>query len=268
MQVYKYLDIGTCKPDKDVLKAIPHHLIDVVEPDKPFNAGDFVRITDKFVKEIAGRGNIPVLSGGTAFYFKNFIYGMPKVPKSKKEIRDLVLNKLKRHGLEKLYLDLKEIDYEYACKISCNDKLRILRALEVYEQTGNPISFYKLSNTQRKDYSFLLIGLKRPKRELHLRIEQRVEQLFENGLINEVKKLVKKGYNINDPGMKGIGYKEILLMKDGSISLTEAKKQIKNNSKAYAKRQMTFFNAFNYVSWFNPDDLDDIKSEIEVFINS
>ena len=268
MQVYKYMDIGTCKPEREIVKSVPHHLIDIVEPDEQFNAGEFVREADKLIKEIIKRGNIPVLAGGTAFYFRNFIYGMPKVPKSKKKIRDSVLNKLKIHGLEKLYFDLRKIDHSCACKISSHDKFRILRALEVYEQTGNPISFYKVPNIPREDYSFLLIGLMRPKKELHLRIEQRVNRLFENGLVDEVKELLEKGYNINDPGMKGIGYREILLMKDGSNSLYEVRKDIKKNSKAYAKRQMTFFNAFDNVLWYHPDSIEDIKNRINVFNNS
>jgi tRNA dimethylallyltransferase len=266
MQVYKYMDIGTCKPDINILKNVPHHLINIVKPDEQFNTGEFVREADKLVRSIAKRGNIPVLCGGTAFYFKNFIFGMPEVPKSRDDIREAVAKKLQKSGLYSLYLELQKIDREYADKISSNDKLRILRALEVYEQTGKPVSFYKVPEKQRKEYIFLLIGLKRKRSRLYERIEQRVDILFKNGLPFEVKKLIEMGYNASDPGMKAIGYKEFL--RKGSNSLQEIKNQIKKNSKAYAKRQMTFFNSFDNVLWFHPDDINDIKNTIKDFINS
>lgn len=266
MQVYKYMDIGTCKPDKNILKQVPHHLIDIIEPDKQFNTGEFVREADKLIKSIVQRGNTPVLSGGTAFYFKNFIYGMPEVPESKKDIRELVYKKLKDNGLEKLYHDLIKIDKEYAEKISINDNTRILRALEVYEQTGKPLSSFKLPENERKEYKFLLIGLKRPKAELFKRIEERVDILFGNGLLDEVKKLISMGYNSDDPGMKGIGYREIMLMRNGDDTVTDVADKIKKNSKAYAKRQMTFFNSFKNVFWYHPDELVSINMRIKEFM--
>ena len=254
LQVYRHMSIGTAKPDNSVTCRIPHHLIDCIDPDDEFSAGDFVREADRLCQEIFNHGKLPVISGGTGFFLKNFIYGLPSAPASSKEIRIQLQKRLEKEGLEALRQELHSKDPESWERIKPLDSYRILRALEVFYSSGSPLSDFKLPDTVRSGYRFLLIGLIRDRAELYERINGRVEAMFRAGLPEEYKKLRAMGYRSACPGLSAIGYREFSLMEElGSLTLNDVKELIKQNSRNYAKRQITFFKALPDVHWLHPD---------------
>ncbi len=267
MQVYKGLDIGSAKPSLEYVKQIPHHLLSIIQPQNQFNVSDFVREADITAKDIYSRGKIPVISGGTAFYFKNFIYGLPNLPTISGDIRSNIQNRLKVNGLQKLYNELVVLDPLGAKGINSGDTYRVTRALEVYKESGRSILEFKQSKDPRDQYNYLIIGLQRPREELYERINQRVDIMIEEGLLDEFKELYAKGLNPTDPGMKGIGYREFfLMMAAGCWSLEKLKDEIRQNSRRYAKRQITFFNSFDNVLWINPTEKLRLKEIVNRFI--
>lgn len=268
MDVYKNMDIGTAKPDKSLLEHITHHLINIVDPDRQFNAGEFVEKAGQSVKDILNRRKIPLIVGGTAFYIRNFIFGMPDSPRSNKKIRENLYKKLKKYGLKRLYDRLATIDPDYARKIGERDQLRIIRALEIYEATGLPVSSYNVPDRLDSRYAFLLLGLFRPREDLNARINERVDVMFNRGLVKEVKELIRAGYTFSDPGMKGIGYREFGIMRTGCLSYNNVREMIKAHTRQYAKRQMTFFKAFPEVNWIDADDYGGITELVKDFLAS
>lgn len=236
MQVYKGMDIGTAKPTKDFCKDVPHHLIDIISPNEQYNVSDFINETDIICKELYSNGKLPVICGGTGFYIRSFMYGLPKTPESDPELRENLKKRIKIQGNVALYNELKSIDPESAKKIHVNDEYRILRALEVYYLTGNTRSSYKIEQNLREGYDFTFLVLEPPRELLHKRIEQRVEQMFEMGLKAEFNSLVKQGYTQECPGMKAIGYQEFFLYDSDE----KIKERIIHNSKKYAKKQYTY----------------------------
>jgi tRNA dimethylallyltransferase len=265
-QVYKYLDIGTAKPAKEEMVHIPHHLVDICDPKEQFNAGKFVSKANEIIPRIFSRNKIPLVSGGTGFYIKNFIYGLPPAPPSDPEVRKYIRKKVKARGLETLYKDLCIVDPVYAQKIQENDSLRIIRALEVYEISGKPLSSFQLPEKEREDIVMYKLCLAPGREELYKRIENRVEKMFACGLVDEVRSLIQRGYSTYDPGMKSIGYHEFFLMQLGCFLFQDIKDLIKRNTRHYAKRQITFFKSFDNVSWFHPDDCEGIQKGIKEFL--
>jgi tRNA dimethylallyltransferase len=254
MQVYRYMDIGTAKPSREMLATIPHHLIDVSDPDSQFSVGDFVRRADDLVQRIIQRGRRPVVAGGTAFYIKSFAYGLSEAPRSKSATRRSVQEWIDRVGMEEAYSELQRIDPSYAWKIGMRDRSRMVRAFEVYWDTGKNLSSFAVPGRLRTGYEFLFIGLMRPRKELYARIDGRVDQMFEAGLYAEVKDLLKRGYDWGSPGMRGIGYREFSLFQKGCVTIGGLKELIQRNSRRYAKRQITFFRSLPGVRWFYPED--------------
>lgn len=266
LQVYRHMSIGTAKPDNSVTCRIPHHLIDCIDPDDEFSAGDFVREADRLCQEIFNHGKLPVISGGTGFFLKNFIYGLPSAPASSEEIRIQLQKRLEKEGLEALREELHSKDPESWERIKPLDSYRILRALEVFYSSGSPLSDFKLPDTVRSGYRFLLIGLIRDRAELYERINGRVEAMFRAGLPEEYKKLRAMGYRSACPGLSAIGYREFSLMEElGSLTLNDVKELIKQNSRNYAKRQITFFKALPDVHWLHPDQWQDAVEMVSNF---
>jgi len=269
MQVYRKMDIGTAKPDKSILERLPHHLIDILSYKTQFNAGDFVNLAEIAVKDIASRGLIPVISGGTAFYFKNFLFGLPPIPRVPEDIR-LSLNKRKdKEGLPALRAELFEVDPVTAGRLEAGDSSRILRALEVFMGTGKTLSSFAVSHKPREEYCCLMLGLQRERRELYERINRRVDIMFAKGMVDEVFSLLREGASFDDPGMKGIGYSEFSqLLRDGCYTLENVKEQIKQDSRRYAKRQMTFFKSLPGVEWYHPEENGKIRERIALFLQT
>ena len=263
MQVYKGLDIGSAKPEPDYLKRLPHHLINIREPHQQFSTGDFVEETEKLLPEIYERGKIPVLSGGTAFYFRNFLFGLPDIPDIHRSYREELNKELSEGSLQKLYDELCICDPSSGSRLNSNDSSRIIRALEVYRATGKPLSSYHLSNRMRDDYTIKIIGLERDREELYSRINRRVDIMFAQGLVEEIRQLIKEGVRSDFPAMKGIGYSEFFEMgRRGCMTLNDIKEKIKQDSRRYAKRQITFFKSLEGVKWYSPLDIQGIMREV------
>lgn len=267
MAVYKYMNIGTAKPDKTVLSQIPHHLIDFLEPNFQFSVNEFVRRSDLLCTEIYSRGKIPAIVGGTGFYIRNFLLGLPKTPESNAEIRTQLKNELEKSGIDFMYEKLKLVDNESAQKINKNDAYRILRALEVFYLTGKPRSSFSLSEKLRDNYDFFTVILERDRSDLYERIDMRIEQMFSQGLEQEVQSLIEKGFTKDDAGMKAIGYREFF---EGFDSPAEIKEKIKHDSHKYAKKQYVFMKGICNAKIYNiPKEVDyteEIISDLKTFL--
>jgi tRNA dimethylallyltransferase len=266
MQVYRGMDIGTAKPDTELLLRLPHHLIDILDPGEQFHLGEFLSRADKAAAEIRSRGRIPILSGGTAYYFKHFLFGLPLAPPSNPQVRQRLEAEAAKLGCSVMMERLKEADPLSAERIERNDRYRILRALEVLESCGAPLSSFKMPETVRAGLKPLIIGLNRPREELYRRIDHRVEEMFALGLPREVESLREAGYNASDPGMRAIGYREFF--EAGGRSETDMKRimaTIQKNSRRYAKRQLTFFRAIDGARWFSPEEDRAVLEEIASF---
>ncbi len=281
VQVYRGLDIGSAKADRSVLDRIPHHLIDILDPWETYNVADFIRLADAACEDIWSRSRIPVISGGTAFYFKHFMYGLSSAPQSDPETRRTVELFIRDQGLQKAHDYLKIVDPVSAERINVNDSYRISRAIEVYRTSGRPLSSFALPTTPRNDMVILSIGLAREKEELKRRIRLRVDQMVGQGLVSEIRDLLLKGANPEWQSMQGIGYREFLnhvysgdpeksvrrLDALTEQELSAIREEIAMNSIHYAKRQMTFFRSFADVHWVDPDDKKSISELVEGFLS-
>ncbi len=264
MQVYRYMDIGTAKPDKDLQAILPHHLIDICDPAYQFGVGDFVRHAKELVIDIISRKKLPVILGGTAFYIKNFVYGLPTTPRVDDSIRIAIEKRMENEGPEKLWNELKKLDPISAEKIHINDIYRIKRALEVCHATGKPRSSFLLPQKSVEGYNFLIINLERPRQELYERVEKRIDCMFEMGLETEVENLKKMGYTQDSPGMQAIGYREFFV----GETIAEVKALITKSTKEYVKRQQTFFKTFDNAIAISPDNFDIIEKKIYDFYSN
>ncbi|SMG08397.1 tRNA (adenosine(37)-N6)-dimethylallyltransferase MiaA [Dethiosulfovibrio salsuginis] len=249
-QVYRYMDVGTDKIDRETRKDVLHHLIDVVDPDEIFSVADFIEMADKAVDRIISRGKVPVFAGGTPFYYRAlFDRSLTVNVPSNREIRQELdsMDPFDRFDY------LAEVDPETARRLSPNDSVRVIRALEVYRVSGKPISsFRKKSASDKKErYSPLYIGLLRPREDLCLSIEKRVRQQFYGGYPEEVQWLLDKGFSPELPSMKGFGYRELVLYCQGKMSLEEGIESDIIATRQFAKRQMTWFKKFFPVNWYD-----------------
>ena len=264
VQVYRYLDIASAKPEKELVEKIPHHLVDIRFPWEQYNSGDFCKDAERLIKEINERGNIPLITGGTAYYFKQLLYGPSSTPESNPKTREEIQRTIDDIGLDKAYEMLMSLDMEAAKKIDKNDRYRISRALEVIKDTGRPLSSFPVSDTLREDIDFVIIGLKREKKELEDRIRKRVDIMFDSGAVREMKALLSMGADPSWPGMQGIGYREWFnALESGEVNISIIKDMIIRSSIKYAKRQMTFFSSFSDTLWFSPNDTKEIKGYLE-----
>ncbi len=264
IQVYRGLSIASAKPDEALRRKIRHHLVDIRDPWEEYTSGEFCRDTDSLIREINERGNIPLITGGTAYYFKMLLYGRGTTPAADDEIRKKVQNLLSEKGGDWLYGELGRVDHVSWERISRNDIYRITRALEVYYQTGRPLSSFPVGTTLRDDVDFTVIGLERDRAELTRRIDERVEIMFGEGAVEEMRTLLENGAVKSWPSMEAIGYREWFdALESGEYSVRGIKESIKRNSVKYAKRQMTFFRSFESVNWFNPSDTSGIRNLLE-----
>lgn len=279
VQVYRGLDIGSAKADSTITQKIPHHLIDILDPWEKYNVADFIRLADQACADIWSRGKLPVISGGTAFYFKHFMYGLSEAPQSDPEIRKSVQLFIQDQGLKKAHDYLKIVDPVSAGRINENDSYRISRAIEVYRTGGRPLSSFVLPTKPRNDMKILSIGLMRDKEELKARIRERVDIMLRQGLVDEMKKLIAMGATPDWQSMQGIGYSEFMdvlydptygdqlktideLTKDDIEAIRE---KIVSDSVHYAKRQMTFFRSFADVKWIDADDTQSLRTVLGEF---
>lgn len=251
MQAYRFMDIGTAKPDSGLRKRLVHHLIDIKNPDEQYTAGEFVARADALCTELAEQHILPVVSGGTGFYLRNFICGLPSAPPSSPEIRAQVAQELERAGTEALRAELARADPEIAAKIHEHDVYRLTRAVEILRSSGKPPSSFAPHKAPRKGKRFVVLGVTRPRDELLLRIHARVDAMMKAGLAEEVAQLMARGYSRKDPGMQAIGYREFFELPGRPLEIIfEA---IELHTRQYAKRQMTFFRALPGIQWILPE---------------
>ena len=271
MQVYKYLDIGTAKPSPSEQKIVKHHLIDIVEPDEQYDAGRFREDADKVIFELFEKRQTPLISGGTGLYIKALLFGLLSSPPKCLEIRNELKAESEKYGIEHLYSELAKIDPETAKKIKPKDTQRIIRALEVFKITVKPISYFQKQHGFKKPrYRYLYLCLKREKEELTKRIEERVNGMIEKGFENEVRNLLQNGYSKNLNSLNSLGYKEMIAYINGKYNLYEAIQLIKQNTKRYAKRQMTWFKAQPNLIWIDlkRDNVDSPIKKIKEIIKN
>jgi len=249
-QVYCGMDIGTAKPTPKQLKLVPHHMIDCVMPDEPFSAADYQRGTDEAIRQIRERGNRPMLVGGSGMYFRVVVDGLFQGPQADPALRQKLRQEAEKFGIPYLYERLEALDPKAAEKIHHNDLLRIIRALEVYEKSGQRVSeLRKQWDSAEVRYKFTAFGLTRPREELYERIESRVDQMMAEGLLDEARSLLK--YNRDLQAINCLGYKELLAFLDGKYDLDEAIRLIKQNTRRFAKRQLTWFKKDKRISWID-----------------
>lgn len=258
-QIYRYMDIGTAKPSKYLQQEQTYHLIDIVNPDEDFTVADFKQLAEKGVEQIHSRGNLPFLVGGTGLYIKALISGLFPSPPPCFELRQQLLDR----GNDSLYQELCQVDTECAKSINPNNTRRIIRALEVYYQTGFPISELQKHKTERRDYHLLMICLNMTRERLYAQIEKRIDLMIEAGFVQEVKLLLQMGYTKELISMEALGYKQIIDYLEGRHSLAQAISIIKQLSRNFAKRQLTWFKADKRFNWFEPEKMDEILNLIK-----
>ena len=253
MQVYRHMDIGSAKIKPEEMEGIPHHLIDVLEPDDEFHVVKFQQLAKKAMREIWERGHIPIVTGGTGFYIQALLYDIDFDENEKEDACRKELEAYAReHGAEALHEKLALVDPASAEMIHPNNIKRVIRALEFYEQTGKRISEHNETQRQRESpYAFAYFVLTDDRAHLYERINRRVDQMIEEGLVNEVQALKDKGYTKQLVSMQGLGYKEILDYLDGNCTLEEAIYTIKRDTRHFAKRQLTWFKRERDVIWIN-----------------
>ena len=252
MKVYRRMNIGTAKPPKEARERINYHLIDVVEPSDSFSVGLFLDAALPAIEQIKSR-NKPIIGvGGTALYIKALLYGLFDGPGTQKEIRNNLQAQAKTEGLERLYRELSKIDPVAAERIDPNDAKRIIRALEVYEITGKPISsFQQQWNASNVKHDWTIIGLQREKTDTNSRINRRVKKMIAEGLVDEVKSLLAEEKPLSQQARCAIGYAEIIDYLNGQMSLDRASELIKKNTRRLAKNQRTWFKTFKNVNWLD-----------------
>ena len=255
MQVYKYMDIGTAKVTKEEMCGIPHFLIDELEPDEEFNVTIFKNKVMKYIEEIRNRGHVPIIVGGTGFYIQSVIYDInfseygddSNVRKKYEEMAETL-------GRRELHKRLSKVDKDYADSVSENNVKKVVRALSFYEMTGEKLSVHNTKERERTspfDFTYFVLTMDRKK--LYERIDKRVDLMFKMGLVDEIKSLMKKGYNKSMVSMQGIGYKEVIDYLNGEISMDECIDIIKRDTRHFAKRQLTWFKREKVVTYIDKE---------------
>ena len=268
MQIYKYMDIGTAKPDKNILKTIKHHMVDIVDPAENFDVTKYSKLATKIILDVFKSGKIPTLMGGSGLYISSIINPLFTGPAKNIEYREILEEEAKIHGKKYLYDKLSKIDPISASKIEPNDLRRIIRALEVFKSTGKTISYLKEKDFNNKaKFKYRIIGLKRDRVNLYQRINLRVDKMFKDGFIEEVKMLRDMGYKEDLNSMQGLGYKQINKHLNGVYTKEEAINLIKIETRHYAKRQMTWFkNKIENIEWIDLDEYN--ENEVVLKINN
>lgn len=264
MQVYRELNIGTAKITEEEMENVPHHLLDIKDPTEGFSVAEYQRLVREKIKDIASRGKVPIIVGGTGLYVQSVLYDFRFSEQPKQD--SARIKELEGLSSEKLYTMLEEIDPAAAKDIHPNNVQRVIRAIERHELTGKQRDEIEQNQGMEKVYPHYIIGLTIDREMLYQRINKRVDMMIEQGLIQEVKSLYDKG--IRDvQSIQAIGYKEIYDYLDGNTTLEDAVERLKQNSRRYAKRQLTYFRNKMDIHWFHPfEDRESILEEINVFL--
>jgi len=256
-QVYKYLDIGTAKPSSEDLQRVPHHFIDILNPDQDYNASEYGQQARILISEFIKKNKQPILTGGSGLYIRAVIDGFFEGPGKNTEIRDQLEEEAKRLGIYPLFEKLKKVDPVSAAKMDATKVRRVIRALEVYYTTGKPISeLHQVQNT-KPDFEVMQFGIEWERQALYRRIEQRVDEMMANGLVEEVRRLIAKGYSPSINALNTVGYKEAFDFVNEKIPQDEMIRLIKQNTRRFAKRQLTWFRADKRIKWIPVNETSD-----------
>ena len=254
MQIYKGMDIGTAKITEEEMQGIPHHMIDIKHPDENFSAAEFQKLVQNHIEEIGSMDKMPIIVGGSGLYIQAALYNYNFSSRQDKRIKDRLEEQIHEKGIATLYERLKQLDPGQAEKIHPNNERRVIRALEVYEKTGMTMTEFQQKQKQDAPYEVYFIGLTMERQLLYERINNRVDQMIENGLVQEVRDLYNNGYK-ETQSMKAIGYKEFFPYFKGDQSLDETIHILKRNSRRYAKRQYTWFKNKMDINWYHIDEV-------------
>jgi tRNA dimethylallyltransferase len=255
VQLYRGMDIGSAKASAEERAAVPHHMIDIADPDETFTVADFQDRCRALIGEINGRGAIPMFVGGTGLYVESVIYDYKFAEAPGDEVaRERWSAYAEGHGTQALHAELLKRDPKSAARIHPNDRKRLIRALEVVEATGEPLADQTAKREKNSPYDLCMIGLTMDRGLLYRRIESRVDAMIEAGLIQEVRTLLERGYTKDLVPMQAIGYKEIIAYLEGETTLDEAIALLKRNTRRFAKRQLSWFRMMPQIHWFDVTD--------------
>ena len=273
VQLYKHLNIAAAKPAKEEMGGVPHYLIDVLDPKESFSAAQFREAAIDKINQITASGENVFIVGGTGLYVKILTGGIIDVPESDEKVRVELKERAGKEGTGALYDELKAVDEAAAKKIGGNDLFRIIRALEIYKATGVPVSKIRKGHSFKdEEFSYLKIGLSMDRARLYARIEKRVDKMIAAGLEDEVRGLLKMGYTADLKPLLSIGYKQMMMYIDGGITLDEAARLMKRETKRYAKRQLTWFNKEKDILWYDAkrvacgDEYASIKEKVSGYL--
>ncbi len=264
-QIYKHLTIGTAKPSEKELHQIPHHFIDLLEPDQKFNAGDFQEQGRKIISQILDKKKLPIIVGGTGLYVQAIVDGFFEQPKISGEVREQLELRLVREGKEALFKELQSIDSESAQTMDASKYRRVIRALEIFHETGTPISQFHKQHNVNKMYNAHFFGLNWERSKLYERINNRVDKMFAEGFLDEVKQLKENGFDDRFQSLQTVGYKEAFAFLRNEISKERMIELMKQNTRRFAKRQMTWFRKEERIQWFDisgEDQIDEIAKKL------
>lgn len=268
MQLYKFMNIGSAKPDAEEMAQVKHHLVDIIDPRVPFSVAEYQQLAKAAIADVMSRGKVPVISGGTGLYLNSLIYDMdfssnPGDLTYRKELEKIA----EEEGTEAVHRMLQNEDPDAAALIHPNNTKRIIRALErLHDGEGNVRPFSGILK-ETDDYEMILVGLTRERQELYDRINARVDILINNGLVDEVKELMAMGLTSDDISMKGIGYKEIIAFLNNEYDLPTAVDTVKKNTRHYAKKQLTWYRRYDKINWLNISEFNSDEEAIEELIS-
>ncbi len=257
MQVYRGMDIGTAKATPEELASVPHHLIDIIDPDEEYSVAMFQSAATRLITEINQRGHLPFIVGGTGLYIESVTHRFQFAQAEQDhELRERLQRLADTEGVEALHSRLAEIDPITAERLHPNDVKRVIRAIEIYQLTGCKMSDYQ-HRAQHSPYDLVMIGLTMEREKLYERINLRVDKMVEEGLVEEVRQLLDRGYDPSQTAMQGLGYKELIPYLYGEITLEKAINDIRQRTRHFAKRQLSWFRRMSEIQWFDVTDPDD-----------
>jgi len=268
MQVYRHMDIGTAKPTPEERRRIPHHMLDVVNPDEPFDASLYIQMANGIIADLQREERPVFVVGGTGLYIRALLGGLIDGPGADEVLRRELKQEMNHRGKAHIYQRLRTRDPRAADRIHPHDGVRIIRALEVLELTGRSIVDHQQEHRFREaSYEVLKIGLLPERERLQARIDRRTDRMIENGFVEEVRRLLATGYDGSLKPMQSLGYRHIIAYLAGKGGLEEVVRLIKRDTCRYAKRQMTWFAADREVDWLDPGDVDVASKRIGLFLN-
>lgn len=262
MQIYKKMTIGTAKPTKEEMQGIPHHMIDIVEPNEDFNVAKYKNMAEEKIEEVLSKGKQPIIVGGTGLYIDTLVNGIEFFDiENDFEYRAKLENEVKEKGVDWLYEELKKVDPEAADNIEKNNVRRVIRALEIYKVTGKTKTQLDKESIKGSKYDYIIFGLLWDREKLYERINLRVDRMLKDGLIEEVKSLIdNEGFS--KTALQGLGYKEVVEYLEGNVSYEEMVEKIKMETRRYAKRQMTWFKRNQNIIWLEASNKQEMFEKV------